>query len=91
MQDYFFKWIEVYAMPNKTALSFARNLVHFMSRYRCIEKLHSDLGREFKAHVMEHLYDLRGVKKTFTTPYTLIRWVGRARQQNYSALAEGVL
>ena len=54
-------------MPDKTALSVARCLVHFMGRYGRIEKLHSDLGQEFKAHFLEHLYDLWGMKKT--TPY----------------------
>ena len=57
-------------MPDKTALSIAKCLVNFMGRYRRIGKLHSDLGREFKAHVMEHLYDLWGAAKMFTTPYT---------------------
>ena len=33
MQDYFFKWIEVYAMPDKTALSVAKCLVQFIARY----------------------------------------------------------
>ena len=70
MQDYFSKWIEIYAMPDKTALSIARCLVKFMARYRHKEKLHSALGQEFKAHVMKHMYDLWCVKKTFTTPYT---------------------
>ena len=70
MQDYFSKWIEVYTMPDKTALSIAKCLVNFMGRYRRIGKLHLDLGREFKAHVMEHLYDPWGVAKTFTMPYT---------------------
>jgi len=57
-------------MPDKKTLSVARCLVQIMASYRRIEKLHSDLGREFKAHVMEHLFELWGVHKTYTMPYT---------------------
>ena len=35
-----------------------------------MEKLHSDLGMEFQANVSKHLYELWGVHKTYTTPYT---------------------
>ena len=70
LQDYFSKGIEVYAMPDKTALSVAKCLVKFMARYGRIEKLHSDLVQEFKANAMKHMFDLWGVQKTFTTPYT---------------------
>ena len=66
LQDYFSKWIEVYAMPDKKALSVAKCLVDFMARR--VEKLHSDLGMEFQAHVSKHLYELWGVYKTYTTP-----------------------
>ena len=33
LQDYFSKWIEVYAIPDKTAFSVAKCLVSFMTRY----------------------------------------------------------
>ena len=70
LKDYFSKWIEVYAMPDKKALSVAKCLVQFMARYGREEKLHSDLGMEFQANVSKHLYELWGVHKTYTTPYT---------------------
>ena len=57
-------------MPDKTALSVAKCLVEFMARYGRVVKLHSDLGMEFKAQVSKHLYELWGVRKTYTTPYT---------------------
>ena len=38
VQDYFSNWIEVYAMPDKTALRIARCLVKFMARYKRVEK-----------------------------------------------------
>ena len=53
-------------MPIKTALSVARCLVNFMGRYERIEKLPSDLVREFKAHVMEHLFNVWGMKKNYS-------------------------
>ena len=60
LQDYFTKWIEVYAMPDKKVLSVAKCLVHFMARYERVEKLlkNSDLGMEFQANVSKHLYEL---------------------------------
>ena len=60
----------IYAMPDKKALSVAKCLVKFMARYGRVDKLHSDLGMEFQASVSKHLYELWGVHKTFTTPYT---------------------
>ena len=40
-----------------------------MARYRRVEKLHSDLGKEFQANVSKHLFELWSVHKTYTTPY----------------------
>ena len=54
-------WIEVYAMPDKTALSVAKCLVKFMARYGRIEKLHLDLGMDFKANVLKHFFELWGI------------------------------
>ena len=70
IQDYFSKWIEVFAIPNKTAISVAKCLVNFMARYGRVHKLHSDLGMEFKAEISQNLYELWSVKKTHTCPYT---------------------
>ena len=70
VQDYFSKWIEIFAIPDKTAISVAKCLVIFMARYGRIAKLHSDLGKEFQAHVMREMCELWGVRKTYTTPYT---------------------
>ena len=58
IQDYFSKWIEVFAMPDKTAKSVAKCLVTFMDRNGRILKLHSDLGLEFKAQVTQNLCEL---------------------------------
>ena len=71
VQDYFSKWIEIYAIPDKTALSVAKCLVIFMARYGRVAKLHSDLGKEFQANVTKNLCELWRVHKTYTTPYTL--------------------
>ena len=84
LQDYFSKRIEVYAMPDKMALSVAKCLVKFMARYGRVDKLHSDLGMEFQASVSKHLYELWGVHKT------MVRWTGRARKQDYPAVAESI-
>ena len=64
LQDYFSKWIKVYAMPDKKALIVAKCLFKFMARYGRVDKLHSDLGMEFQANVSKHLYELCGVHKS---------------------------
>ena len=70
IQDYFSKWIEIFAIPDKTAVSVAKCLVVFMARYGKIAKLHSDMGQEFQAKVTRGLCDMWSVTKTYTTPYT---------------------
>ena len=65
--DYFSKWLELAALPDKTAMSVARELHRFVSRYGIMDRLHSDRGKEFTAQVIRHLCEFCGVKQTFTS------------------------
>ena len=40
-----------------------------MARYGVMGRLHSDMGKEFKANVFKELCQLWSVVKTYTTPY----------------------
>ena len=74
-----------------TAVSVAKCLVIFMARYGRVAKLHSDLGKEFQAHVMKELCELWGVRKTYTTPYTPWSDGLVERANRTQTLIEGVL
>jgi len=65
--DYFSKWLELDALPDKTAMSVAKSLHRFVSRYGIMSRLHSDRGKEFTAQVINHLCVFLGVKQTFTS------------------------
>ena len=67
--DYFSKWLELDALPDKTAVSVARALHRFVSRYGVMDRLHSDRGKEFTASVFSHLCEFLGVERTLTSGY----------------------
>ena len=67
--DYFSKWLELCALPDKTAQSVACALHKFVARHGIMNRLHSDRGREFTAAVFQHLCILMGVKQTHTSGY----------------------
>ena len=67
--DHFSKWLELTALPDKTAQSVASALHKFVSRYGVMSRLHSDRGTEFVASVNRHLCFLMGIKQTFTSGY----------------------
>ena len=67
--DHFSKWLELCALPDKTAQSVACALHKFVARHGIMNRLHSDRGREFTAAVFQHLCILMGVKQTYTSGY----------------------
>jgi hypothetical protein len=70
-QDYFSKWVEIFAARNHTAYVVAEILVkEIISRYGIMEKLHSDQGREFESQLYQEVCRLWNIKKTRTSPYT---------------------
>jgi hypothetical protein len=70
-QDYFSKWVEIFAARQHTAEVVAEILVkEIISRYGVMEKLHSDQGREFESQIYQEICRIWDIKKTRTTPYT---------------------
>ena len=70
-QDYFSKWVEIFAARHHTAHVVAEILVkEIISRYGTMERLHSDQGREFESQIYQEVCRMWDIKKTRTSPYT---------------------
>uniref|UniRef100_A0A3P8S1N8 Integrase catalytic domain-containing protein n=1 Tax=Amphiprion percula TaxID=161767 RepID=A0A3P8S1N8_AMPPE len=70
VEDYFTKYVNLYALPNQTALTVAHCLFNdYVLVHGVPEVLHSDQGRQFEAEVVQTLCRLLGIKKTRTTAY----------------------
>jgi transposase InsO family protein len=70
MQDCFTKWIEVVAIPNKTARVVAAAFADtWVTRYGSPRLLHQDNGSEFTTKVFVELCKLLGITRTMATPY----------------------
>lgn len=69
-QDYFSKWVEVYAIPDGTAETCANVLVNeFLSRFGMPLSIHTDQGRNFESELFKGMCTLLGIHKTRTSPY----------------------
>uniref|UniRef100_A0A3B3ILD1 Gypsy retrotransposon integrase-like protein 1 n=1 Tax=Oryzias latipes TaxID=8090 RepID=A0A3B3ILD1_ORYLA len=70
VEDYFTKFVNLYALPNQTAQTVARCLFEdYVLVHGIPEVLHSDQGRQFEAEVIKFLCQWMGTKKTRTTAY----------------------
>ena len=70
VEDYFTKFVALYALPNQTAHSVARCLFEdYVLVHGVPEILHTDQGRQFEAEVIQSLCQWLGIKKTRTTAY----------------------
>jgi len=70
-QDYFSKWIEIFATRRHTADVVANILVNeIVSRYGVMDYLHSDQGPEFESALYQQMCRLLGINKTRTCSYT---------------------
>ncbi|KAK7877355.1 hypothetical protein WMY93_031928 [Mugilogobius chulae] len=70
VEDYFTKYVNLYALPNQTAYNVAHCLFEdYVLVHGVPEMLHSDQGRQFEAEVIQTLCRLLGIKKTHTTAY----------------------
>lgn len=67
--DYFSKWSEAKALPDKSAVSVARFLFEFICRHGCIDIQINDQGREFVNQVSTELHRLTGVQQRITSAY----------------------
>ena len=67
--DYFSKWIEAKALPDKTAHSIAKFLLSLICRFGCFQICHTDQGREFVNQLNGKLFELAGVKHRISSAY----------------------
>jgi len=68
--DYFTRWTEAYALPNKEAATVAKVLVsEWICRYGVPDAIHSDQGANFEASLFAEVAELLGMEKTRTTAY----------------------
>lgn len=73
VEDYFTKFVNLYALPNQTARSVAQCLFEdYVFVHGVLEMLHSDQGRQFETEVVQRLCHLLGIKKTPTNPHNPI-------------------
>lgn len=67
--DYFSKWVEAEALPDKTAHSVAKFLLRLICRLGCFEYCHTDQGREFVNELNATLFDLAGIEQRISSAY----------------------
>ena len=66
--DHFTKWYETIALPEQTAVTIANALVdHWISRFFCPHRLHSDRRRNFVSELFQQLMQFLEMDKTRTT------------------------
>jgi transposase InsO family protein len=70
MTDAFTKYVELAALPDKTAVSVAEALMSFwFTRYTVPKEILSDNGREFCNELMKELCSVLGILHKTTSPY----------------------
>lgn len=67
--DYFSKWSEAVAIPNKTALEVAKFVFDVVCRHGCSSIQINDKGIEIANQVSEELHKLTGTKQKVTSAY----------------------
>src|SRR3982751_5963705 len=67
--DGFSKFVQVYALPSKKATVVAQALVTYFTTFGYVNRLHSDLGKEFVNDVISSLLETLGITQSKTTAY----------------------
>ena len=69
VEDYFTKFVILYALPNQTAQSVTQCLFEdYVLVHGIPEAVHSDQCRQFEAEIVQRLCKCLGINKTCTTP-----------------------
>ena len=69
-RDHFTRWVEVFPLPDMTAVTVARTLAEeVFSRFGCPRRLHSDCAANFKSQLISELCRIMGVEKSSTTAF----------------------
>ena len=54
--DYFTKWVEIFAVPDQTAVTTAEVILNeVIARFGCPHEIHSDQGRNFESQIFAEL------------------------------------
>ena len=70
VSDHFTKWVEVFAVPDQTAITCAEKILNeVIARYGCPYDLHSDQGRNYVSNIFVELCKLLDIRKTRSSPY----------------------
>ena len=68
--DHFTRWVEVFPLPDMSAVTVARTLAdEVFSRFGCPKRLHSDCAANFKSQLIAELCRIMGVEKSNTTAF----------------------
>lgn len=68
--DQFTKWVEAFAVTDKTSETTAKKLVEeFIARFGAPLQIHTDQGRNFQSDLFKAVCKLFGATQTRTTPY----------------------
>jgi len=69
--DCFSRWVELYAVPDLSALSAANSLLQFIGRYGLPEQIQADQGTQYVNQLIEELCKMLGSDYAInTTPYS---------------------
>ena len=69
LQDYFTKWVEIYAIPDATAETCAEKIVNeFISRFGIPLSIHTDQGNMFEADLFQECCIILQTEKTRSSP-----------------------
>lgn len=67
--DHFSKWVEIFAIPDQTAVTCAEVLLNeVIARYGCPYEILSDQGRNFESKIFSELCELLEIRKKRTSP-----------------------
>jgi len=68
--DCFSRWVEIYGIPDTSAISAAKPLLQHCGRYGIPAKIRSDRGPQFVNKLIEQLTDLFITDQELTTAYS---------------------
>jgi hypothetical protein len=67
--DYFTKWVEIFAVPDQTAVTCAQTMLNeVVCRFGCPLAIHSDQDRNFESGIFQELCKILEIRKTRTSP-----------------------
>lgn len=69
LQDELTRYVQAYPIPDKEAITVAKQVLHFCQHYGVPKRFHSDQGTEFMNGLMKQLMKFLGSNQSFNTAY----------------------